>query len=112
MQLQGVKNLPKLNQFTEEAYDNLEKKQEEYRKYTRGTYNRFEWIVKTTESYCISFEKSLISLNEQDKADHIVYFSEFIGFFQAMLRNYKELSQKIRNVFKGIEDDCMEDWAE
>lgn len=38
MQLQGVKNLPKLNQYTEESFQDLEKKQEEYRKYSKGTY--------------------------------------------------------------------------
>lgn len=48
MQLQGIKNLPKLEHYTMKSFEDLEKKYEEYRKYSKGTYERFEWIIKTT----------------------------------------------------------------
>ena len=63
MQLQGLKNLPKLGLFCDDSFQNLAKKLDESRKGTKGAFEHLEVIIKNSESFCIAFEKILQDFN-------------------------------------------------
>jgi len=57
MSVQGFKNLIKTSLFTDDSFQPLLKKADEYRKITQISIDHFQSIVKNLESHEVSYHK-------------------------------------------------------